>query len=150
MRGGQDYKVMNETFGERQLRREHLRIIIAAPQPSTFFASSVCLAQTRIVAFRSEESSWLPPKVSRQKMPIGFSLLSSDSDIVTSLFPFCSIPLFRFLLQQSLVNRPIQFHISFFFLFLFFFFFSIFYLTTEMITVVSSYWWTNPSNSMSY
>ena len=69
MRDGQDYKVMDETFGERRLRREHLRIIIAAPQSSTFFASSVCLAQTQIVAFRSEESSWLPSKVSRQKAP---------------------------------------------------------------------------------
>ena len=72
MRDGQDYKVMNETFGERQLRREHLRIIIAAPQPSIFFASSVCLAQTRIVAFRSEESSRLPSKVSRLKTPLGY------------------------------------------------------------------------------
>ena len=51
MRDGQDYKVMNETFRERRLRREHLRIIIAAPQSSTFFSSSVRLAQTRIVAF---------------------------------------------------------------------------------------------------
>ena len=51
MRDGQDHKVMNETFRERRLRREHLRIIIAAPKPSTFFSSSVCLAQSRIVAF---------------------------------------------------------------------------------------------------
>ena len=38
MRDGQDYKVMNETFREQRLRREHLRMIIAALQPSTFFS----------------------------------------------------------------------------------------------------------------
>ena len=65
-------KVMNETFGERRLRREHLRrIITTTPQRNTFFASSVCLAQTQKVAFRSEESSLLPSKVSRQNTPIG-------------------------------------------------------------------------------
>ena len=52
--------------GDRRLRREHLRRIIAAPQWSTFFASCVCLAKTRKVAFRSEESSSLPSKVRRQ------------------------------------------------------------------------------------
>ena len=70
MRDGQDYKVMNETFRERGLRRGHLRIIIAAPQPSTFFSSSVCLAQTRIVAFWREKSSLIPSKVSRQNTPL--------------------------------------------------------------------------------
>ena len=69
MRDGQDYKVMNETFRERRLRREHLHIIIAAPQPSTFFSSSVCLTQTRIVAFGREESSLIPSTVSRQNTP---------------------------------------------------------------------------------
>ena len=62
MRDGQVFKVMNETFGE-------LLRIIATPQPSTFFASSVCLAQTQKLAFQSEESSSLPSKMSHQNTP---------------------------------------------------------------------------------